>query len=100
MAMPWANARVAHLLLVCRMTAIKVGGEIAEKPSSDDYDEVVYTQNTETIEAFFIPHGTGESRMGPHQRAYQHHDPGIMDQRWLFATGPYYTEYLHGFETR
>ena len=39
--MPWENARVAHLLLVCRMTAVKVGGEITEEPSSDDYDEVV-----------------------------------------------------------
>ena len=25
LTMPWANARVAHLLLVCRMTAVKVG---------------------------------------------------------------------------
>ena len=24
LAMPWANARVAHLLLVCRMTTIGV----------------------------------------------------------------------------
>ena len=52
LVMPWANGRVAHLLLVCRMTAIKVGDEIMEKPSSDDYDEVVYTWNAETIEAF------------------------------------------------
>ena len=50
--MHWANARVAHLLLVHRMTAFKVGGEIAGKPSSDDYDKVEYTQNVETIEAF------------------------------------------------
>ena len=50
--MPWANARVAHLLLVHRMTAIKVGDEFMEEPSSDDYDEVVFTQNVETIEAF------------------------------------------------
>ena len=34
------------------MTAIKVGGEIMEEPSSDDYDELVYTWNVETIEAF------------------------------------------------
>ena len=36
--MPWVNDRVAHLLSVCRMAAIKVGGEIMEHPSSDDYD--------------------------------------------------------------
>ena len=34
------------------MTAVKVGGEIAEDPSSVDYDKVVYTQNAETTEAF------------------------------------------------
>ena len=46
------NARVANLLSVCRMTAIKVGDKFTEEPSSDDYDEVVFTQNVETIEAF------------------------------------------------
>ena len=50
--MPWVNARVANLFLVCRMAAIKVGDKIMEEPSSDDYDEVVYTWNVETIEAF------------------------------------------------
>ena len=34
------------------MTAIKVGGEIAEEPSSNNYDEVVYTWNADIIEAF------------------------------------------------
>ena len=37
---------------VCRMAAIKVGDKITEKPSSDDYDQVVFTQNVETKEAF------------------------------------------------
>ena len=48
---PWANARVAHLLSVCRITANKVGDGIAEESSSDDYDQVMFTQNVETIEA-------------------------------------------------
>ena len=52
LAMPWANAKVAHLLAVHRMTAIMVGDEFMVEPSSDDYDEVVFTQNVETIEAF------------------------------------------------
>ena len=52
LAMPWANARVAHLLSVHRMTAIKIGDGIAEESSSDDYDQVMFTQNVETIEAF------------------------------------------------
>ena len=52
LAMPWVNARVAHLLSVHRMTAIKVGDSIAEESSSEDYDQVMFTQNVETIEAF------------------------------------------------
>ena len=52
LAMPWVNARLAHLLLVCRMTAIKVGDGITEESRLDDYDQVVFTQNVETIEAF------------------------------------------------
>ena len=43
---------MAHLLAVCRMSAIKVGDEFTVEPSSDDYDKVVFTQNVETIEAF------------------------------------------------
>ena len=52
LATPWANTRVAHLLLVCRMTAIKVGDGIAEESSSDEYDQVMFTQNVDHIEAF------------------------------------------------
>ena len=52
LAMPWVNARVAHLLLVHRMTAIKVGDGIVEDSSPDNYDQVVFTQNVKTIEAF------------------------------------------------
>ena len=52
LVMPWANARVAHLLLVCRMMAIKTGNGIAEESILDDYDQVMFTQNVEIIEAF------------------------------------------------
>ena len=52
LAMPWANARVAHLLWVCRMTAMKVSDGTEEESSSDDYDQVMFTQDVETIEAF------------------------------------------------
>ena len=51
-AMPWANARVTHLLLVCRMMAIEVGDNMAEESKSDNYDQVMSTQSVETIEAF------------------------------------------------
>ena len=49
LATPWANARVAHLLLVHRMTAVKVGDGIVEESSSDNYDQVMFNQNVETI---------------------------------------------------
>ena len=50
LAMPWTNARVAHLLAVCRMTTVEVGDSIVEEPSPDGYDQVMFTQNVETIE--------------------------------------------------
>ena len=49
---PCANASVAHLLSVHRMTAVKIGDGIEEGSSSDDYNQVMFTQNIETIEAF------------------------------------------------
>ena len=52
LAMPWANARVAHLLSVHRMMAVKVGDGIAEESRSDDCNQIMFTQNVETIEAF------------------------------------------------
>ena len=52
LAMPWVNARVAHFLLVCRMTAMKVGGGIVEESSPDGHNQVMFTQDVETIEAF------------------------------------------------
>ena len=48
----WANARVAHLLSVCKMTTMEVGDGIAEEPNPDGYDQVMFTQNVETIEPF------------------------------------------------
>ena len=52
LVMPWVNARVAHLLPVWRMIAIKVGDGIVEESSSDDYNQVMFIWNVETIEAF------------------------------------------------
>ena len=52
LVMPRANARMAHLLLVCRMTTVEVGDSIVEEPNPDGYDQVMFTQNVETIELF------------------------------------------------
>ena len=49
---PWANARVAHHLSVHRVTAVKLGDGTMEGSNSDDYDQIMFTQNVETIEAF------------------------------------------------
>ena len=52
LATSWVNARMAHLLSVCRMMTVEVGGNIAKESSPDGHDQVMFTQNVETIEAF------------------------------------------------
>ena len=67
LAMPWANARVAHLLLVHRMMTMEVGDGIAEEPNPDGYDQVMFTQNVETIEPFsshMVPVKVGRAYTG------------------------------------
>ena len=51
------------------MKAIKVGDGIAEESSSDDYDQVMFTQNVETIETFsscMVPVKAGRAYTGGH----------------------------------
>ena len=67
LAMPWANARVAHLLLVHRMMPMEVGDGQKEKFDMNDDDQLMYTQNTETIEPFsshIIPVKAGRAYVG------------------------------------
>ena len=45
LVMPWANVRVAHLLLVCRMMTVEVSDSIMEEPYPDSYDQVMFIQN-------------------------------------------------------
>ena len=52
LAMPWVNTRVAHLLAVHRMTTAGIGNGLEEKVDANDYDSLMYTQKTETIEPF------------------------------------------------
>ena len=52
LAMPWANARVAHLLSMHRAAATVIGDGATGESSSNGYDEVVITKNTETVDAF------------------------------------------------
>ena len=67
LAMPWANARVAHLLSVCRMMSMEVGDGIMEKLSPDSYEQVMFTQNIVTIEPFsshMVPVKVGRAYTG------------------------------------
>ena len=67
LAMPWANARVAHLLSVCRMMPMEVGDGQKEKFDMNDDDQLMYTQNAETIDPFsshIIPVKTGRAYVG------------------------------------
>ena len=100
LAMPWANARVAHLLLVHRMITVEVGDGLKEEPNPDGYDQVMFTQNVETIEPFSSH--VVQVKMG---RAYTGEHINIMVQalqnrRWLFATGPHCTKHIHQIEAR
>ena len=69
LVMPWANARVAHILSVHRMTTIEVGDGPKEEVDPDSYDQLMYTQNAETIEPFsshVVPVKAGRAYTGEH----------------------------------
>ena len=48
LAMPWANARVAHLLAVWRMTPLKVENNQEERYDTDEDNPLMYTHKVET----------------------------------------------------
>ena len=65
--MPWANARVAHLLSVQRAAVTIEDNQATEESSLDDYNEVVITKNMETVDAFsshVIPMKAEKAYMG------------------------------------
>ena len=69
LAMPWANARAAHLLAVHRMMPMEVGDDWEEKFDSNDNDLLMYTQKAETLEPFsshIIPVKIGKAYLGEH----------------------------------
>ena len=69
LATPWANARVAHLLLVHRMMPVEAGDGQKEEVGVNSYDQLMYTQNVETIEHFssrVVPVKAGRAYMGEH----------------------------------
>ena len=52
LAMPWVNARVAHLLSVHRMMPVEVGDGQKEEVDANGHNQLMYTQNAETIDPF------------------------------------------------
>ena len=69
LAMPWVNARVAHLLSVHRMMTMEEGDGPKKEFVPGSYDQLVYTQNAETIEPFSscaVPVKAERVHMGQH----------------------------------
>ena len=67
LAMPWVNARAAHILAVHRMTTVGIGNGLEEKFDANDYDSLMYTQKTESIKSFsshIVPVKTGKAYVG------------------------------------
>ena len=52
LAMPWANVRAAHLLVVWRMTPVEMGNGQEEEYDTDTDNPLMYTQKAETLEPF------------------------------------------------
>ena len=52
LVMPWANARVAHLLSMCGATTTVLEDQTLESTNPNGYDEVVFMRNAGTTEAF------------------------------------------------
>ena len=52
LAMPWANARAAHLLAIKRMEPVKVGNDHEEGYNTNQDGFVMHTQKVETLEPF------------------------------------------------
>ena len=69
LAMPWANARAAHLLAIRRMAPVKVGNDCEEGYNTNQDGFVMHTQKVETLEPFsshVIPMKTMEAYLGEH----------------------------------
>ena len=94
-AMPWVNARVAHLLSVCRAAATMVIDETSEDSSLNGYDEVVIAKNAETRGAFssqVIPVKAEKAYTG---ECINIMTQGAVDQRWLSTTVSHHSKCIH-----
>ena len=95
LAMPWANARAAHLLAIRRMTPVEVGNDQEEGCQTDQDSPLMYTQKVETLEPFsshMIPMKMMEAYLGEHLNVMVQalHAPG-----WHLTTWHYHAEYIY-----
>ena len=70
LAMPWVNARVAHLLLVCRMMTIGVDNGQEEKFDVNDYDSIDVYPESGNHRALLFPYSICKDREGLCRRTY------------------------------
>ena len=69
LAMPWANARAAHLLAIWRMTPVEVGNSQEEGYNTEEDSPLMYPQKEETLEPFsshVIPMKMTKAYLGEH----------------------------------
>ena len=76
---PWVNGRVAHLLSMHTAAATVVEDQALESANADGYDELVFTRNVETIEAFFSWVISIKAEKSLYRGMHQHHDPSTAD---------------------
>ena len=69
LAMPWANARPAHLLAIRIMAPVKVGNDCEEEHDTNKDRFEMHTQKVETLEPFsshVVPVKMMEAHLGEH----------------------------------
>ena len=64
LAMPWTNARAAHMLAVQRMMPVEVGSGQEEGYDTDKESPLMCTQKARNIGTFFLPCNTREDNEG------------------------------------
>ena len=70
LAMPWANARAAHLLVVHRMMPMEVDDGQEEKFDMNDGDHLDVYSESGNHRALLFPYSTSEDREGICGRTY------------------------------
>ena len=98
LAMPWANARAAHLLAIRRMTPVEVVGDQEEGCKTDQDSPLMYTQKVEMLEPFsshVIPMRMMEAYLG---ECFNIMVQALHAQDGTFITWHYHAEYVHRTE--